>query len=80
MYINIGTTKATTLDRILPDLSEDLKGLVILRVKRDWRFIKNNDETEKMPGERSSIKDGKFILAIFNQLIALCDNREKRID
>ena len=58
--INVGSTEAATLGKIVPNLPEDLKNIILLRVKKDWYFTKIDDETAKKLEERSLIKDGKL--------------------
>jgi len=58
--IDVGKTEAATLGTLVPDVLDELKPIVLLRVKGDWYFTKISNDARSLLEESRLIKDGKL--------------------
>jgi len=58
--IDIGKTEASTLGALVPNVSDELKTIVLLHVKGAWYFTKTNKDILNKLEESGLVKDGKL--------------------
>lgn len=58
--INVGKTEAKILGEIINDLPEELRGIIVLHVKRNWYFTKIDTKQKDELKKRGLYNDGKL--------------------
>lgn len=64
--IDVGKTQATTLKQLMPHgLPEDLKDVIVLKIKGEWQYTRLSAEELEELKRRGLYEDGKVIVRNF---------------
>lgn len=59
--ISVGDTEASLLSDLMPNLSEEFSGIIVLKIKKEWVLTKTDSKLVKKLEKKGVVKDGKII-------------------